>query len=470
MSTNPPSTDLPSTPDILMLGRPSEPPRTPRVEPPEPGLLRIPDRLASTAEPTSAVADELAGPAEADGRYIWLLTLAQFGVFIAFITPLAISLAIRLDKLAPGQDHYLGYITGVGACVPLLTGAVLGQLSDRTRTRLGRRRPFMIAGVLVGVVSLVVMALAPNVLVLALGWMLAQLGWGQALGSLQISAAERLSESQRGKVSGLVGFATQIAPVLGVAIAGVLSGTSLLLFLVPGAVGVVLVALFVVLIPEPDSRGLVLGSPPTLGDLLRNQIFDPRQHRDYAWNWLGRFLFYAGLAFYSTFTAFLFADRLGKTVDDVAVTISIVALFGIVATTAGALGGGFLSDRLRRRRAFVLGSGLLFGTGSTIVALAPGLALLVPGALVASLGIGAFSAVDQALLLDVLPERETSAGRFMGITGLATSIPQALAPLAAPVLLMLGSGGAKNYTLLYIVAGLCTTAGGLVVLRIRSVR
>jgi hypothetical protein len=74
-------------------------------------------------------------------------------------------------------------------------------------------------------------------------------------------------------------------------------------------------------------------------------------------------------------------------------------------------------------------------------------------------------------LLDVLPERQTDAGRFMGITGFATSIPQAFAPLVAPVFLTIDAGtGGKNYTLLYIIAGLCTVLGGLVVLRIRSVR
>ena len=55
-------------------------------------------------------------------RYIWLMVLAQFGVFVAFITPLAISLAIKLSQLAPGRDEYLGYITGAGALAVMLAG------------------------------------------------------------------------------------------------------------------------------------------------------------------------------------------------------------------------------------------------------------------------------------------------------------------------------------------------------------
>ncbi|SNS68906.1 hypothetical protein SAMN05216276_10146 [Streptosporangium subroseum] len=54
---------------------------------------------------------------------------------MAFVTPIAISLAIRVTQLAPGHEEYLGYIIAAVLAAPLF-----GMLSDRTRTRLGRRR------------------------------------------------------------------------------------------------------------------------------------------------------------------------------------------------------------------------------------------------------------------------------------------------------------------------------------------
>ncbi len=404
-------------------------------------------------------------------RYIWLQVLAQFGVFVAFITPLGISLAIRVNQLAPGHDEYLGYITGLGAFAALVAGPVLGQLSDRTRTRIGRRRPFMIAGMLLGMGALTLMATAPSVLLLGLGWVLSQLTWGQTLGNLQFSQADRLPEQQRGQVAGLTGFATQIAPVLGVGIASFVASDNLLLFLIPGAIGLVLSALFVIFVHEPDSRGLTFDEPLTVLGVFRNMVFSPRQYPDFAWNWLARFLFYFGLTLNTTFTAFFFAQRLGVAVADVAPTLAVLSLLGILAVTAGAIGGGFLSDRLRRRRIFVLAAGVLFGLGAVLMALAPSVPVLFAGSLTSSLGLGLFSAVDQALALDVLPERH-NAGRFMAIMGYATSIPQSVAPLLAPLVLTIGAGaaGEKNYALLYVVAAGCTLLSGLSVLRVRSVR
>ncbi|WP_197093489.1 MFS transporter [Nonomuraea sp. SBT364] len=404
-------------------------------------------------------------------QYIGLMVLGQFGVFMAFITPLAISLSIRVDQLAPGNEQYLGYITGVGALVPLLTGPLVGTWSDRTRSRMGRRRPFMIGGMLLGTVSLVVMALAPSVVLLGLGWVLAQMGWGTALGGLMNSQADRLPEEQRGKVAGLAGFATLIAPVVGVVLAGALAGDALLLFLVPGAVGVLSVLLFVWLAGEADSRDLPPGEPLTVRSLLLKYTWNVRRFPDFSWNWLGRFAFYFGLTLNTTFTAFFFASRLEVTLEQVAGTLAAISGLGVLATAGGALGGGFLSDKLRRRRVFVLVAGAVYALGTVTMALSSSAPPLFAGSIICSVGLGLFSAVDQALALDVLPERATDAGRYLGVFGFATSVPQSAAPFVAPVFLAVGASGAQqNYTLLYLVAAACTLLGGLIVLRIKSVR
>ncbi|WP_189016477.1 MFS transporter [Paenarthrobacter histidinolovorans] len=399
------------------------------------------------------------------------MVLAQLGVFIAFITPIAISLAVKVNQIAPGQEQNLGYILGAGSLTVMLTGPLLGVLSDRTRTSLGRRVPFIVGGTGLGVVSLVVMAYADSIPVLMMGWMLAQLGWGQALAGLNASQADRLPESQRGKVSGLVGFATQIGPVIGVISAGSLMGNSLLLFLVPGIAGVVFCLLFVLFSREASSKALVVEDRLSLRLIASKYLYNPRQYKDFSWNWLARFLFYFGLTLNTTFTAFFMASRLGVSLQEVAGVIATLGGIGILATTAGAIGGGFLSDKIRMRKPIVLAAALIFAAGIVVMAFAHDLNIIMIGSVLTSIGIGGFSAVDQALLLDVLPEKKTNAGRFLGITGFATSIPQAAAPLIAPLFLAIGATATeKNYTLLYLVAAGITLLGGLVVLRIKSVR
>jgi MFS family permease len=300
---------------------------------------------------------------------------------------------------------------------------------------------------------------------------LAQLGWGQALAGLNSSQADRLPESQRGKVSGLVGFANQIGPVVGVVSAGSLMTNNMLLFLVPGIVGVVTCLLFVLFVREESSKSLVFEDRLSLRLIASKYLYNPKQYPDFSWNWLARFLFYFGLTLNTTFTAFFMASRLGVSLQEIAGVIATIGGIGILATTVGAIGGGFLSDRIRRRKPIVLAAAIIFASGIVAMAFAHDMPIIVVGSVLTSIGIGGFSAVDQALLLDVLPEKKTNAGRFLGITGFATSIPQAAAPLIAPLFLTIGATAAeKNYTLLYLVAAGITLLGGVVVLRIKSVR
>ncbi|MEU4230621.1 MFS transporter [Nonomuraea sp. NPDC026600] len=408
-----------------------------------------------------------------NATFMWLIVLATFGSYMALVTPIAISLAIKVSQIAPGHEEYLGYITGAGATASLLATPVTGMLSDRTRSRLGRRRPYLIGLTVLGVGALFVLAEAPNVFMLGLGWVLASIGWGSVMGMLNAAQADRLPESQRGRVAGLTGMVQQLAPVTGAMVAGTLARDSLLLFLVPGAVGAVALALFIWLVPEPDSRELPRSDERFSARMLvRPYLFNPRQVPDFAWNWVGRLLFMAGITFYSTFTAFFLAARLGMSVEQAAGLVGVFAIGGIAAAMIGAVGGGFLSDKLRRRRIFVLLGGAAVAAGAATMALSSGLPLLIGGALLGNLGIGLFSSVDGALSLDVLPDRETDAGRYTGINGLSGSLAQGLAPFVAPVFLAIGSdGGEKNYPLIYLVAGAFTLAGGLVVLlRVKSVR
>ena len=192
--------------------------------------------------------------------------------------------------------------------------------------------------------------------------------------------------------------------------------------------GVVLVTLFVTLVHEDDSRGLPLERIGAAG-VLRKYVYNPRKYPDFSWNWLARFFFYFGLTLNTTFTAFFFADRLGISITEVSGVIGTLGGIGVLATTAGALGGGFMSDRFRRRKVFLVLGGAIMAVGMVTMAMSSDLPFLFAGSLIVSLGIGLFAAVDMALLLDVLPEKQTDAGRFMGITGFATSIPQAARPV-----------------------------------------
>lgn len=421
----------------------------------------------------AAVAPTIEAPLlqKASASYLTLMSLANFGVSMAFIVPLSYSLSVRISQLAPGHEEVLGYVAGTAQFISIAASPLIGVWSDRFRSRLGRRTPFMLGGALVGLVGLLIIALAPTVVVVGAGWVVGLSGWsaaGQAILNLQ---ADRIPEEQRGKISALSGLSAQIAPVLGIGIAYAVSSSTLLVFMVPALVGLVFLVLFPLFKREGSSVGLVHNSAVSVKALLSSYVFSPRKHPDFAWNWLGRFIFFMGLYFNTTFGTFFYAQRLGLPVKEVAGTVAIIGMLGVVSASAGALIGGFLSDRLRRRKLFTFIGALLFVGGGITEAFAHSFVTLVIGALLMQAAIALFSAVDGAIVFAVLPDR-AQAGRYLAVVGFSQRIPSAIAPLIAPLIIVLGANGAeKNYTALYLAGATLALIGSLcIVLKVKSVR
>lgn len=253
------------------------------------------------------------------------------------------------------------------------------------------------------------------------------------------------------------------APVLGATIGATLVFSNYLLFLVPGVIGFVLIVLFALTAAREDRNSLPpVGDRLKFGVILAKYGFNPRRHPDFGWNWLGRFLFMFGLTLTTTFTIFFIAQKAGTDIAGIAGLIALVSLGGVASAAIGALGGGWLSDRIKRRKILILIAGVVFAAGALVMAFAPDVMTVLVASLLTQIAIGIFSSIDNAILLDIMPDRETEAGRYSGLSQIAISLAQATAPLAASGILLIGVTGAdKNYTLLFIVASVVTMLGAL---------
>ena len=433
---------------------------------------------ATTAQPdliggeTENAATTIGEPQQPVSRgYIFWLMIASFGASMAMMVPLSYGIAVRITELAPGHEEVLGYITGTAQLVYLLVSPIIGIWSDRTRSRFGRRTPFIFLGSAIGLAGLVVIGLAPDLLIVGAGWVLGMSGWSIAGAAIQTLQADKLPEQQRGKVSALTGLMTQIAPVIGIGIAYAVSSNTFLIFVIPGIIGAVLLALLPLFKPEGSSKQLERGSDVTLKSIVTSYGFNVRKYPDFAWNWLGRFIFFIGLYFNTTFGTFFYAQRLDLPVREVAGVVATIGMLGVLAAAGGALLGGFLSDKLKRRRLFVLLAALLFVVGAVVEAFAWSLPQLIVGAVIMQMSIAVFATVDQAIIFAIIPDR-AQAGRYMAVVSFAQKIPSAVAPLLASVIITIGAIGAeKNYTILYLTGAAFALVGGLMILlKVKAVR
>ena len=401
--------------------------------------------------------------------FIALYALGYVGAYIALITPVATTLALKVGELDPeGKETSLGLISAIGALVAIVSNALTGALSDRTRSGLGRRRPWIIAGSAGGVVALAIVGFAPNLVVATLGWILAQLTLNMVLAALQALLPDQVPLEQRARVSSVLGISQQVSPLLGIGIAyGVQAagGGIGLMFLIPGIIGALMLALLVARIRDVPHEE---AGQFTFGEFVRGFRIDKGKGADFGWAWFGRFFVILGFAVYTTYQVYFIGDRLKVTGPDVVLTQLYALLIFSAVLTVSAIVSGRISDRTGRRKIFVFLAAAIVGVGLTLLALTSSLPMFFVAASVMGVGIGAFFAVDLALITDVLPDKEHKAAKDLGIFNIANSLPQSVAPAIAPLFLAIGGGG--NYTALFIAGGVFAVIGAVLIAPIRAVK
>lgn len=402
-------------------------------------------------------------------RFIALYAVGYVGAYVALITPVVTTLALKIAELDPqGKETSLGLIAALGALVAIFANLLTGAASDRTRSRLGRRRPWIIGGALGGVVALFIVGLAPTLAVVAIGWALAQLTLNMVLAALQALLPDQVPLEQRARVSAVLGIAQQVSPVVGIGLAyGVQAaglGIASMIF-IPGIVGAALMILLAVMIKdvEHDEVGAF-----SAGAFIRSFAIAKGKRYDVAWTWFGRFFVILGFAVYTTYQPYFITDRLGVPTEGLILQQLIALLIFAAALTVSAVLCGRASDRTGRRKPFVFGSAIVVAVALAMLGLTSTLPVFYVSAVVMGVGIGAYFAVDLALITDVLPDKEHTAAKDMGIFNIANSLPQSVAPAMAPLLLGIGGGG--NYTALFIAGGVLSLFGAALIAPIRAVK
>lgn len=404
---------------------------------------------------------------KAKASVIITMVLARLGLMTALLMPIVAGMTLKVQSLVPASEAAptLGLVISMGAFAALLFDPVFGRLSDRTVGRFGRRRPWLVAGALGLLACLTVIATAPNVLVVGIGWFFAQALGNAAVAAHTATLADQVPQWQRGKVSGMIGIASQAAS-LGAAYSASLFGQNmLLLFLVPGVLALVLVLVFAFVLPDqPMER-----RPASEGGLrtaLKTFWVNPRKNPDFAFAWISRFLVVLAMFMFVTFRLLYLQQDLGLSKEEAAGALATgVLIYTLALVTAGQI-AGWISDRIGRRKVFIWTSAIIFGIGTWMLSLANSTSGFYWAELVIGIGFGIYIAVDLALVVDVLPNPEDTA-KDLGVFNIAMAGPQTLAPAVSAALLAMGGG---SYDLLLGVAAVIALLGALTILPVKKVR
>lgn len=399
--------------------------------------------------------------------FIALYTLAYMSTILVFLAPLLVTLALKVNSLVGIEQapNSLALVAGVGALVAMFANPFFGRLSDRTSSQLGMRRPWMVIGLVGGSLGILIVATAPDIPLVLLGWCIAQVFFNALLAAMVAVLPDQVPATQRGQVAGVLGICLPIASVSGTFLVQLFSGNQLVMFLAPCAIGGFFILLFAATLTD---RRLATADTPTwsLREIARAFYVNPRTSPDFAWAFASRFMFVLAYAFLTTYQAYYLLDKIGSASADVPQQVFLGTLVQAALVITASLVSGRLSDRTGRRKIFVCTASIVYGLALFTLAIAGDFNGFLVGMAVSGLGFGMYMAVDLALVADVLPDKDNVA-KDLGVFNIAAALPSSIAPAIAPAILAVGSG---SYGVLYAVAGVCALTGAVAILPVKRVR
>ncbi len=387
---------------------------------------------------------------------IWL---AKFP-FQQIVLPLQI---LAFDATHKTTD--LAIIAAVGSTFGLLANPIAGALSDRTTGRWGRRRPWLVSTSVLSAAILILLAYAPNLWTLILEWTLYQMAVNAVLAALLAIIPDQVPRRQRGTVSSFAGLSIPLGLVLGSILVTQILGSRVLpsYYAISAILLVIMLLLALVLPDKPLTKGDL--PPFHLGEFIASFWVSPRKYPDFAWAWITRFLAIMSSSAVTFYLLYYFQDVIHATGKAATRGVANFNYIYVAVLLVASLGGGFLSDRLQRRKIFVLCGGIIIAISMLLLAFMQTQTGTVFAAIFFGLGFGVYLAVDIALITEVLPSA-SSRGKDLGVFNIANTLPQVLVPIVAALTI----NAFHNYTVLFVIVAVSAALSGLLVLPIKSVR
>lgn len=403
------------------------------------------------------------------------LNLPWFGLTMVSgsMTPLILPFLVQQFVPAAAKNSFYGDLRFYGLMVALLVQPVAGLLSDRSTSRWGRRRPFILVGALLAALLLGGIGLAAGYWPLFALSLLLQAAANVTHGALQGVIPDLVPHQWRGTASGIKAL-MEVLPLVVIALTVarlldtgrlwtallVIGGALLSAVLVMVAttreeplpappnlpikesvlrVGALAIAFLLIVrgfraallwlgsqvAGDPDVVVLAMGGAgllATVGAIVLGVWYSVRmgigpairKRPAFTWWVVNRLLFLAAIGIIQGFSLYYVQDVL-EAPNAASVTGQLMTMVGL-CTVVSAVVSGPLADLLGRK-ALLAAAGALAALGTVALLASSTLPMVYLSSSVVGLGAGTFMATNWALGTDLVPVAES--GRFLGVSNLA---------------------------------------------------
>ena len=410
-------------------------------------------------------------------------TLSAVLCAIPWVALNSIILPAVLENINSGaKESMLGIVNAVGSIVALLANIIFGTFTDLTRSKWGKRSPWIIAGGIVAGLSVGAVVLVQHSFGgILFFWCMAQMGYNIMLAPFVATMSDRVPDKFRGRVSGFYGAGIAAGQTLGSFVGARLldqgqTGMDAGWFMGMGVfclIGIIVVAVW------PRERNNEDEPREKFSTRMLLMSFRPPRHApDFYYALVGRTLMMGGYWMINSYQLYIAQDYVypGDDSGKAPALIATMSVVTLVVSLVAALGAGPLTDKIGRRKLPVALASCLFAVGAAMPLLFPNAVGMLLFAAIAGLGYGTYNAIDQALNVSVLPNPE-EAGKDLGILNLANTLSTVIGSIFTSVIVVIvkavmgvSDTPREAYAVVFIVAIVIVLIAAWLIMRIKKVK
>lgn len=378
----------------------------------------------------------------------------------------AVLLPAKVQQIIPSQKAQVVALLATAAMIAAtLANIIIGGLSDLTRSKWGRRTPWIIAGSIGSLITLLWFNMAATVPMMVVAWCCYQIFLNAIVAPLLAFLQDQVAPKHRGTISSIYAFGYVIGQYGGQAVGAQFLGHIGTGIVVMGFLTLLSGPIAAIIVREPSSKAMPK-KHFTFDMFLQNFIFPLHNARDFYLALFGKMLINTATTAIMGYQLYILSDYIKLNTAGQQKYVSIISMLLMVTAIVMSITAGPISDKMRSRKVPVFIAALLVAVGVIIPAFTSQAWSMIVYGLLAGLGMGIFFAVDQALNLEVLPNPQTAA-KDLGILNLANTGSQILGPIVAAAIVTMAHG---SYFGIFPVCAALALVGGVLILFVNEHR
>lgn len=387
-----------------------------------------------------------------------LLWLGPYLGLVGVLVPQAMA------RITP--DHKAAAIALMSGCamvVSTIANIIEGALSDRTRSKHGRRTPWIVWGSIGTAITIVFWGMCTTVWQEVLADCVYMIFLNMIVAPLIAVIADRTSPKYRGTISSAYALGNDIGQFGGQVVASFFLPVPKTGFIVMAVLTLFSGPLAALFLKEKSTIDMPV-TKVTWKNFSQNFAFPTKNALNFYLALIGKLFIVTATFCISSYQLYILTDYIKLTGSNVQRYVSLISMVMMVCSMICVLFAGLLSDKIGKRKAPVIFASMVIAVGSLLPMFTNSAYIMLAYAVVAALGKGMYDSVDQALNIEVLPNPKTAA-KDLGLLNMANNGGQVLGPIFSASII--GIGG---YAGIFPIAAITAVIGGILIIFVKGIK